>query len=499
MADRMTIGDSDAELTPRRDDFARAKADGTLVVAGSSARHASRFSRRSLIGLLGLSAMSSALAACSLPQKTASPQADRRVAIVYQDWQTVWFPPMAQQMLDQFHDTHPGIRVFYTPDPEDVAETMLAAMQAGSAPDVFQGCCSFFPIWAQRKYTLDLRPYVKADIDRATIDDWDSAQYKSFFTRDGRQYGLPKYHGALALYYNRDVFDSYGISYPNDRWDYDAYLAAMKGLTHDRNGDGRTDLWGSMVDISWERLQVHVNAWGGHLVAPADSSRCDLGEPQSISALEWVRARMWDDKVMATPQDVQKMAPRDAFAAGRLAMVEDGSWALKDILAKAEFRVGVAPFPAGPVRRVSLATTDGFGIYSGTRQRDAAWELMKFLIGKDYGLAMARANFLQPARASLVDAWIEAIHKDFPTQARDVNLQAFAEGHIRGYSVTAEVFSDGMADATRLASAAWDRIFILGKSSVADEMESVCRDIQDLRLGQQTGILPTERRGNGEG
>ena len=30
-------------------------------------------------------------------------------------------------------------------------------------------------------------------------------------------------------------------------------------------------------------------------------------------------------------------------------MVEDGSWALKDILDGAEFRVGVAPLPAGPV------------------------------------------------------------------------------------------------------------------------------------------------------
>ena len=64
------------------------------------------------------------------------------------------------------------------------------------------------------------------------------------------------------------------------------------------------------------------------------------------------------------------------------------------------FRVGVAPFPAGPVRRVTLATTDGFGIYSGTKHPDEAWELVKLLISKDYGRAMARANFLQPARAS---------------------------------------------------------------------------------------------------
>jgi len=34
----------------------------------------------------------------------------------------------------------------------------------------------------------------------------------------------------------------------------------------------------------------------------------------------------------------------------------------------------VAPFPADPARKVTLATTDGFGIYAGTRYPEAAWE-----------------------------------------------------------------------------------------------------------------------------
>ena len=137
---------------------------------------------------------------------------------------------MAQQALEQFHATHPNIRVFYTLDPENVEEEMAPAMQAGTAPDVFQGCCSFFPIWAQKGYTLDLRTYVKADLDQATIADWDPVQYKSLFTPDGRQYGLPKYHGALALFYNKDAFDAYGVEYPNDSWDHDTYLARYETI-----------------------------------------------------------------------------------------------------------------------------------------------------------------------------------------------------------------------------------------------------------------------------
>jgi multiple sugar transport system substrate-binding protein len=170
------------------------------------------------------------------------------------------------------------------------------------------------------------------------------------------------------------------------------------------------------------------------------------------------------------------MSTRQAFSAGRVAMVEDGSWALKDILTGSDFRIGVAPFPAGPVRRVTLATTDGFGIYAGTKHPDAAWELVKFLISKDYGRAMAQANFLQPARASLVDEWVDFIREEFPQKAKDVDISAFADGHIKGYSVTAEIFAN-MAGVKRITYAAWDQIFTLGQASV-EQMDTVCRQIQ---------------------
>ena len=442
------------------------------------------FSRRKFLQLTGLAAAALFNACNAVPQTAPSAEeregaSGEKVQLVYQDWRTDWFPAMAQQSLEKFHATHPNTQVFYTPDPDDLEETMLADMQGGTAPDVFQGCCSHFPIWAQQGHLLDLRPYVEADLDQTTIDDWDRAQYNSLFTRDGQQYGLPKYHGALALYYNKDLFDEYGVDYPDGTWDHDDYLTAMKRLTHDRDGDGNIDLWGSMVDISWDRLQMHVNGWGGHFVDPDDPTLCRMADPEAMAAMEWLHARMWNDRVMATLLDVQNMSTRQAFITERVAMVEDGSWALKDILAGAKFRIGIAPFPAGPVRRVTLATTDGFGIYAGTRHPDAAWELLKFLISKDYGRAMARANFLQPARASLVDEWVSFIRAEFPEKTKEMDIAAFADGHLKGYSVTAEIFAN-MAEARRITYTAWDQIFTLGQAPV-EQMKTVCRQVQAVQ------------------
>ncbi len=121
-------------------------------------------------------------------------------------------------------------------------------------------------------------------------------------------------------------------------------------------------------------------------------------------------------------------------------MVEDGSWALKNILDGAGFRIGVAPFPRGPVKQVTLGTTDGFGIFAGTKHPEEAWEFLKFLISKDYGRAMAQAHFLQPARTSLVPEWAGYIRQEYPEATKDLNLEAFADGQIKEYSVTVEHF-----------------------------------------------------------
>jgi multiple sugar transport system substrate-binding protein len=234
-----------------------------------------------------------------------------------------------------------------------------------------------------------------------------------------------------------------------------------------------------MLDVTWERLQVHVNGWGGHFVDPNDPSRLMMCEAEAMAALQWIHDRMWQDRVMASFVDVQNMTTRQAFVGGHLAMVEDGSWALRDILDGADFRIGVAPFPAGPKRRVTLATTDGFGIYAGTRHPEAAWELVKFLVSKTAGRALAQAHFLQPARASLLQDWIGFVRAEYPDATADLDLMAFADGHLNGYSVTAEAHAN-MATTRRLAYEIWDQVFTLGQWPVT-QVETLCARIEGMR------------------
>lgn len=432
------------------------------------------FSRRSFLKLAGSVTALAAIAGCT-PQPQAVDARRGKIQLAFQDCRCLG----EQLLLQDFHDAHPDIEVFYTPEPDDFEETMLADLQAGVAPDVFAGCCDTLPIWAQAGHLLDLRPFVDSDLARETIDDWDKAQYRSFFTADGVQFALPKYHGSLALYYNKDLFDHYQIEYPGANWSHEDYLQTMRRLKEAARAGGEMEFWASMFEVAWERIQVHVNSWNGHFVDPEDATRSWMGRAEAMAAMEWLRAAIWDERVMASRLDVANAEPRVAFIRQNVAMVEEGSWALRDILDQAQFRIGVAPFPSGPARRVTLATTDGFSVYAGTKQPEAAWELVKFLTGRDYGRAMAQAQLLQPARASLVKDWAGFVREQYPEQAQGIDLAVFAAGQIEGYSVTAEVFAN-MNDARDLARAAWEQLYTLGQAPIAI-MQTTSARIEDAQ------------------
>ena len=59
------------------------------------------------------------------------------------------------------------------------------------------------------------------------------------YNYDGVQYGLPTDLDLQLIYYNKDLFDAAGVSYPEAGWNWDDYLAISKALTQGE-GVGKT-------------------------------------------------------------------------------------------------------------------------------------------------------------------------------------------------------------------------------------------------------------------
>ena len=95
---------------------------------GEAAPH--RFSRRSFLKLAGSAATMATISGCSPGPPAAQVRSSGKVQLAFQDCRCLG----EQLLLQDFHDANPNIEVFYTPEPEDYEERMLADMQAGVAP-----------------------------------------------------------------------------------------------------------------------------------------------------------------------------------------------------------------------------------------------------------------------------------------------------------------------------------------------------------------------------
>ena len=62
-----------------------------------------------------------------------------------------------------------------------------------------------------------------------------------------------------------------------------------------------------------------------------------------------------------------------------------------------------------------------------------------------------------------------------------MDIAAFADGHLKGYSVVAETFAN-MVEARRIAYAAWEQILTLGTAR-ADLIKTASLQIQEAQQG----------------
>ncbi len=139
---------------------------------------------------------------------------------------TYWsWTPSAEAQVKAFEKEFPNVKVNYVNagTGNDHYTKLQNAIKAGSgAPDVAQIEYQTLPQFALPGSLVDLRQYgFESFKDAYTPSTW-----AAVYAGEGL-YGLPQDSGPMALFYNKEVFDKYGIAVPKT---WDEYVAAGKKL-----------------------------------------------------------------------------------------------------------------------------------------------------------------------------------------------------------------------------------------------------------------------------
>jgi multiple sugar transport system substrate-binding protein len=139
---------------------------------------------------------------------------------------TYWsWTPQAEEQVAAFQRENPNVKVnlVNAGTGNDHYTKLQNAIKAGSgAPDVAQIEYQALPQFALTDGLVDLNQYGFGSFEK----DYTPSTWASSKAGNGL-YGLPQDSGPMALFYNKQVFDQYGITVPKT---WDDYLAAARKL-----------------------------------------------------------------------------------------------------------------------------------------------------------------------------------------------------------------------------------------------------------------------------
>lgn len=213
----------------------------------------------------------------------------------------------------------------------------------------------------------------------------------------GGTYGLPWCAATELLYYNQDMFDAAGITYPTNDWSYADYKAAAEKLTK-KAADGTTEVYGSTLPNT-QTWWAGIGGAGDQVFDPAKGQMV-IGDG-AVSFVSDV-AQMVKNGTMPEPSS----DTADLFAAGKAAMSWQGSWNIGTYGGGLAFNWDIASIPTDKLKYNTLHT--GFySINAKSKNQDSAFKVIEYLMGEEGQAINSKASGNPSAIKSIAEkgAW----------------------------------------------------------------------------------------------
>jgi len=344
--------------------------------------------------------------------------------VVLEYW--MWDPNFAQQeqaMIDRYEASHPNVRIRLTAlDPKSYWTKLATMAAANKMPDVFNMHPNSVEDFVDQNALLDLTDRIKNEF---TPKEYFWSVMDSSFNVGGKYYSVPFAWVGSLIYYNKDLFDKYGVAYPSKGWDWNEFLDKAKALTMDLTGDGRTDQWGYAV---FSRYAVY-DGWilqnnGDYLNRKKRTWDPDQNAKEAIQFIYDLANKY---KVSPHPKsyDLDKKKIKVLFQQETAAMISEGSWNIKFMREdlKADFDWNIAYFPRGPhwKKDTMHAWADGIAISATSKNPKAAWNFIKYILQRpadDY--YPGKVPFYKKEAFSV--AWDDFKSKGLPPEQKTIIL-----------------------------------------------------------------------------
>lgn len=332
-----------------------------------------------------------------------------------------------QPLIDAFEKEHPDVKIEMVDLGSTDYQTVLATELTGSGSDFDLVTVKDVPGYMALVNKGVLEPLGEY-IQSSGVD---LTKYKGLTDQikvEDKLYELPFRNDFWVLYYNKDVFDKAGVSYPTNDMTFEEYDALARSLTVDTPGQevygAHYHTWRSAVQLfgildgkntilsgNYEFLKPYYEL----ILAEQDEGVCQDYATLKTSGLHY----------------------SGAFAQGNIGMMNMGTWFISTLMDKvrtgeyvdcANWGIVKYPHAEGVEPGSTLATITSLAIPSNAPHKDLAWEFINFVCG-DEGANILASTGTIPAVMNSEVSHIVSSADGFPKDD-DTSVEALNTSHL---------------------------------------------------------------------
>ena len=292
--------------------------------------------------------------------------------------------------IASFERLNRNIDVEYTPISGDYDAAMLARFAARRPPDVFYVDSLDVPDYLPaleplNRYMLRTRGWTTRPFYQRLLGG---------FTVNGRIYGFPKDWSPLGLVANTQMLQRAGVNTPPATWGQ--FTQALQRI---RTSNVVADGAPACLALDWARILAFVyqnnGAW---LNARKTQSLIDSPRVRATltTYLGWLQSGL-----ARTPAQLGVGWCGEAIGKEKAAIVFEGNW-IYSYLQKdfPNVRFAIHPMLRNAARG-NLSFTVSYSIGKQSRNKQAAWQLLRFLVGKQGQSVWAKNSGFLPSRSDV--------------------------------------------------------------------------------------------------
>lgn len=354
-------------------------------------------------------------------------KAELKGEISFSTWGSLDERKVNEEIIAAFEAKYPGTKVKLEYIPEEYTTKIDSMFLGKMAPDVIYGHPKYFVTWASQGLLMDLTDKFAETPELLDDSKFNTNLYEAF-KYEGKNIATVNGADTMLLYYNKDLFDKAGISYPTADWTWEQFIDAAKKLTI-IGADGKPKQYGISINNSYTAAEAFLFANGGKLFDDMNNPKKVLiNSKENIKTLKMMQDLIYTYKAAPTSADSEVLG--GGFDTGKIAMDVEGVWSVvyrKDIK---DFKWGLQELPSSQTIPALYA---GYAVAKTSKNPDLAWEFAKFMQSDEAQKLLASSGL------------ITVINKEIASSDEIINIQGAPDNHIaRVTSLDKSTHNDAM-------------------------------------------------------